>query len=382
MLRTDRSAEVRGAAVVALGRIGDPSAAPAVKGALGDADNRWWAIRSIGLLRDRSSVEWFIGYLRSSNPLTREFAADALGEIGDRSATPALIEALEDGKAGVRQAAAIALAKLGEPQALEPVRRAHRSARRLSLSRRDIGRALVQLEGERKVSSKWLKKRILFEHKFATPFLVASILGKAMGSFRDPREKRVDEAQYLARNLLRNFFSDTSDQEAREFLEQAIEEFPDDPMLRLHYVPILREIRPDDVAAEAAKAAELGPDDPVVLVRAGQILINEGDREAARSCASRANELMPPDSIFMADLDNLNGRVAARMGEHNLAEEKFRSAQRREPESSSHSLSLARFFWARGRDEDALTVIDESLPLFGGRDRDLLERLRSEIAAD
>lgn len=147
-------------------------------------------------------------------------------------------------------------------------------------------------------------------------------------------------------------------------------------------MPILREIRPEDVVAEATKAAELGPDDPVVLVRAGHILINEGDREAARSCASRANELMPPDSIFMADLDNLTGRVAARMGEHDLAEEKFRSAQRREPESFSHSRSLARFFWARGRDEDALTVIDESLRRArDDKDRDLLEQLRSEIAA-
>lgn len=200
---------------------------------------------------NRSSVQWFIGWLGADDPLTREFAADALGKIGDRSATPALIAALDDAKWGVRQSAAIALAKLEDPQALDPVRRAHRSAR--CLSRRSIGKALARLEGKGKLYSKWPKERIVFEQKFATPFLVAAMLGKAVG-FRGNKEKRLQEVHYLARNFSCYFFSDRSDQEPREFLAQAIEEFPEDPILRLLYVPMLREIRSDDVAAEAAKA--------------------------------------------------------------------------------------------------------------------------------
>jgi HEAT repeat protein len=377
LLRTDRSAEVRAAAVVALGRIGDPSASPAVKGALGDPENRWWAIRGLGLLRDRSSVQWFIGYLSSSYPLTREFVADALGDIGDRAAVPTLIDALEDPKASVRQAAAVALAKIGDPQALEPVRRAHRSAR--CLSRRAMGKALARLEGDRELNSKWPKERIVIEQKVATPFLVAAILEKAAG-LRGAKERRRVEAQYLARNFSSNFFSDPSDPEPREFLEQAIGEFPDDPILRLLYAPMLAEIRPDDVAAEAAKAAELGPDDPVVLVRAGHLLLTNGDRDAARSCASRATQLMSPDSVFMSNLDNLNGLLAAFAGEDDLAEEKLRSAVEREPDFEPFIRNLAVFLAERGRLREGAEVLDEALKHVEKKDE--IERMRNRMAAE
>jgi uncharacterized protein HemY len=145
---------------------------------------------------------------------------------------------------------------------------------------------------------------------------------------------------------------------------------------------MLREDRPDDVAAEAAKAAELGSDDPVVQVQAGHKLLNSDDLDGARKCAARASELVDDDFILLADLEGLIGCVAARDGEYAFAEEKLRSALAREPEWSSHWLSLARFLWARGRDEDAIAVIGESLPqVREGTGRDHLERLRSEIAA-
>ncbi|MDX6633906.1 MAG: hypothetical protein QOF06_109 [Solirubrobacterales bacterium] len=169
LLRSDQSAEVRGVAALALGRIGDSSAVPALKGALSDPENRWWAIRSLGLVRDLSSVPWFIGYLRSTSAQTREAAADSLGNIGDRAATPALVEALDDPKASVRQAAAAALAKLGDPRALEPVRVAHRSAK--GLSRRSMGKALARLEGQGGMNSDWPKERVAIEQKLATPFM-------------------------------------------------------------------------------------------------------------------------------------------------------------------------------------------------------------------
>jgi HEAT repeat protein len=373
LLRTDRSAEVRGVAAMTLGQIGDPSAVLALKSALSDPENRWRAIHSLGLLRDLSSVPWFIGYFRSTNPLTREFAADALGEIGDWSASPALIEALDDPKASVRQSTAIALAKMGDPQALEPVRLAHRSAK--GLSRWYIGKALAQLEGRKDMNPKWLNNQVVIEEKFATPFMVVSMLGQAVG-IRGSRGRRLAETNYLARG----FFWTKSPQETLEFLEKAVQEFPDDAELRVLYASTLLDFRIDDVASEARKAAELGQDDPAIQIRAGRLLLDRGDQATARACAARANELVQPDSIFMADLDNLNGLLAARAGEDDLAEENFRSALQREPEWSSRWLSLARFLWARGRDEEALAVLDESLPhVREDVDRDLLEQLREKI---
>lgn len=76
----------------------------------------------------------------------------------------------------------------------------------------------------------------------------------------------------------------------------------------------------------------------------------------------------------------LIGRIAAEDSDYAVAEEKLRSAVGREPEQSTYALDLARFLWAGGRNQDALTVIDESLDRAG--DKDLLERLRREIVAE
>ena len=144
---------------------------------------------------------------------------------------------------------------------------------------------------------------------------------------------------------------------------------------------VYRDSRPDAIPALLVKAVELGSDDPVIQVIAGHRLLNEGDVDAARACAARAGDLIDDEFPLMADLDRLIGRIAARDGDDVVAETKLRSALRHEPELPTHSLDLARFFWARGGDEDALTVIDESLSQVADRHRDNLEQLRSEIAA-
>jgi len=354
LVRTDRSPEVRGAAVVALGRLGDPSAIPLLKKALGDPVNRWRAIRSLGLLRDHSSVPWFIEYLRSTDPMTREFAADALGDIGDQAATLPLIEALDDPKIGVRLSAAGALAKLRDPRALEPVRLAHRSAR--CVSRWYMGKALVRLEGDADINSEWPKKWFVIEEKIATPFSVMSILKQALG-IRESRQKRLAEATYIARG----FFSARTRPEALKFFEKAIQEFPDDPEIRVSYASILLDFRPEDVAAEAARAVELAQDDPATLVRAGHLLVHRGDRETARACAARANEVAQPDFVLMSGLVHLEGVVAALDGEDDLAEEKLRSATASDPDNEPWAGQLAVFLAERGRLEDAVEVLDEAL---------------------
>jgi Flp pilus assembly protein TadD len=169
-------------------------------------------------------------------------------------------------------------------------------------------------------------------------------------------------------------------QENFEFLKTAVQRFPDDPEIRLLYATTLLEYRPDDVAAEAAKAVELGPDNPRILVRAAQLMFDRGDVESARSCALRANELAQPGFVLMSGLTNLNGLLAAADGEHDFAEERLRSAVESEPDNGPYAIDLARYLASRGRKGEALEVIDQALMQTSSRDN--LERVRAEIAED
>jgi len=168
------------------------------------------------------------------------------------------------------------------------------------------------------------------------------------------------------------------DQEALEFLEGAIQQFPEDPELRLLHATILEQ--PDTAAAEAAKAAELAPDDPATLVRAGHLLLGCGDREAARDCAARANELVHPSFVLMAGLYNLNGSLAVFAGEDDLAEKNLRNAVETEPSNKTWARHLAVFLAERGRLSDAVAVLDEALKHV--EDKDSLEQMRARMVSE
>jgi tetratricopeptide (TPR) repeat protein len=167
---------------------------------------------------------------------------------------------------------------------------------------------------------------------------------------------------------------------AAAFLEGAAKRFPESAEFPLLLSGLYLESRPDEVMALVGRAAELGSDDPAAQVRAGHKFLNQGDLEAARTCAVRAEELADDEFALMAAMESLAGRIAARDGDFSLAEEKLRAAVGRDPEYAVYPDHLARFFWTRGQSEDALSVIDESLGLVRKPER--LERLRSEIAAD
>ena len=109
-------------------------------------------------------------------------------------------------------------------------------------------------------------------------------------------------------------------QQALEFLEQAVQAFPEDAEVRLLYATVLLEFRPADVGAEASKAVELCPDDPVILVRAGGLLLNRGQLDAARSCFKQARELAGPDFVLMPGLLNREGLLAIQDRDFDLAE--------------------------------------------------------------
>lgn len=193
------------------------------------------------------------------------------------------------------------------------------------------------------------------------------------------RDRKKERQLQAAIDRGRSLLAEGKDDHALDFIEDAARRFPQSAEIQLQLASVLLAFPTDEVAEQAAKAAELAPDDPVIQVRVGHMLLNEGDLEAARACAARAEELADSEFILLADVEGLSGRIAARDGNYALAEGKLRSALQREPEWSSHWLHLARFLWARGRDEEALIVIDESLDQVRENDKNLLERLRREI---
>ncbi|MBS1860986.1 MAG: tetratricopeptide repeat protein [Actinobacteria bacterium] len=147
----------------------------------------------------------------------------------------------------------------------------------------------------------------------------------------------------------------------------------------------------EEVAAQMTKAATVGARDPNVQVMAGNRLIDLDHVGAARECVARAQEAAFEGFPLEVDFDGLRGRIAAREGDFAEAEELFRSALTREPQWSTNWTRLARFLWARGRNEEALTVVAEALGRFledddgsAGRRADVetLEHLQGRIAGD
>jgi Flp pilus assembly protein TadD len=184
------------------------------------------------------------------------------------------------------------------------------------------------------------------------------------------------EVAYIGGNL----FTSGWHQEAFEFLQKAVKEFPDDPEIRLLYATILLAFQTDKVVAEVAKAVELGPDNPAILARAAGLMIGREEIEAARSYAVRARELVPPDFALMAGLENTEGSLAYFDGDYVRAEEKLRSAVARQPENEHFARELAVFLAERGRLEDAIEVLGEALKHVKADDE--LERMRARMAAE
>ncbi len=380
LLETDPDDDVRGLAAIALGRTGDLAAAPVVRSALDEPTviGQMSAILALWLLRDRGSVPRLSErLLHSTSTEVRQFAAGALGDIGDPGAVPALIGALNDPKAGVRGAAAGSLGALGDARALEPLQLARQSAKGLSCRR--IGRALDRLDG-RSRRTWWMRvfstdRMIAIEMRLMAVTQLVSSASKAM-------KIRGREQRQLAASITRGrrLFSSGREQETFDFLERAVKQFPEDAEIRWLYAAILLAFRPGDVAEQAAKAAELAPDDPSILVRAANLLLNRGEVEEARSCALRANELAQPDFILMSGLVNLEGCLAALDGEDEVAEKKLRAAAESDPSSSPFAIDLAKFLVRWDRQADAVAAIDEALRHV--EDKDCLELLREEIEAD
>jgi Flp pilus assembly protein TadD len=203
---------------------------------------------------------------------------------------------------------------------------------------------------------------------------------RAKGCATMLKGKKRKRELFLARERAKELLLAKNKQEALEFLEQAVQEFPIDAEIRLRYATILLAFRPDDVAAEAAKAAELGFDDPRILVGAGHRLLFGGDIEAARSCAERAAELAQPGFVLMPSLASLKGLVAALSGEYDDAEKELRLAIDGDPTHASFAGDLAVFLAEHGRLNEAVEVLDEALK--HAKEKDKLEQMRVRMVKE
>jgi HEAT repeat protein len=381
LFETEQSGALRTLIVLALGQIGDPSAAPALREALGNPREARQAevISSLAALRDRESVPRLIDQLlEAPDPVIQHAAAIALGEIGDHDATLPLTAALHNGDLYVRLSAARGLTQLGGLQALSSVREAHESAK--GLWRLYLGRSLKKLEARTSLS--WqeqtghglraTKNRITTERLLTAPELIAEAVWRRIETRLSRRKQRAVAVHHGWRLIGKGH-----DQEALEHFESAIQKFPEDASIQLSYATILLVFRPEDVVTEITKAVELAPDDPVILVRAAHLVFDRGKRDVARTWTCRANELAQPDFVLMSGLEHLNALFAGIDGEYDVAEEKLRSIVKIDPTFSSYAMDLARLLAFRGRQREAIAVIDESLKHV--KDKDGLERVRARV---
>ncbi len=119
-----RTQTIRRVAAGALGELGEPAGAPALRLALADPHGgvRGEAAESLGLLKDAAAVSDLIEFLQNDTPSVRATAAAALGKIGDPSSVPGLIVALGDEDYSVKKAAVEALGRLGDAAAISHLR--------------------------------------------------------------------------------------------------------------------------------------------------------------------------------------------------------------------------------------------------------------------
>ena len=115
-----------GVIIQALGRLGDPQAAPLIIDKLnsGDLKLRRVSMEALGHLGSADAVPVLTRMLDDFNPNIRVNAVKALGQIGDPSGVDALIAKLDDRSSEVRFWTAEALAHIGDRRATEAVERA------------------------------------------------------------------------------------------------------------------------------------------------------------------------------------------------------------------------------------------------------------------
>jgi HEAT repeat protein len=120
----DKNAEYRKMAADVLGKIGDPTAGPALIPLLtdGHAEVREATALALGTMRATSAVAGLVAALRDDSSEMVAIACWALGQLGDASVVPPLAAiAVQGGDHRVRAAAIMALGQFDDPRTTEPL---------------------------------------------------------------------------------------------------------------------------------------------------------------------------------------------------------------------------------------------------------------------
>jgi HEAT repeat protein len=114
---TAEDLEVRRSAVVALGRIGDPSAVPAVVNTLNDESLAIDAANALAQIGDPSAVDGLLNLLGNDDPSIRQAAVSALNSLIPPSMSGRIIPLLHDPDPNVRESAVKIAGYFGYPEA-------------------------------------------------------------------------------------------------------------------------------------------------------------------------------------------------------------------------------------------------------------------------
>ncbi len=150
-------------------------------------------------------------------------------------------------------------------------------------------------------------------------------------------------------------------EEIRRELSDIVREFPAHPEGRFQLAATY--------AGEPARAAELvdeaaavAPDDPVVLVRAAELLLGVGRLEASVDYLKRLSPMLSQDDVGLTALaSGVVGQIHYLRGALPLAEEALSAAFQVRPDIPRHGAALARLYRTTGRTTQAHEVIREAL---------------------
>jgi len=168
--------------------------------------------------------------------------------------------------------------------------------------------------------------------------------------------------------------------ENEELLVSALERFPDDAELCARAASATHMRDPEEAARLAMRAAELAGNDPTILGAAAHTLFLAERYAEARDLTVQAVSTTPEDSLLMASLANLSGRLALVAGKHEKAEELFRQAFEMDPAGVGHGRAYAELLEETGREAEALKVVEAALRDTEGEPSlvEMRERLRAD----
>lgn len=412
VLQKDASVASRRNAIWALCQMDTPSAQPAARIGLSDADPsvRQVAAQVAGLWRNRSAIDSLTHLLKDNSLPVRRDAATALGRIGLPAATPALIEALRNNSDRYLEHAIIyALVRIGDVRPLDSaLDDRDESVRRGALL------ALDQIDGSGLNAIEVLP--VLDPSRPLLKSAALSVIARHPGwgeqtrlFFRDALLPPIDPAQEdVLRQELVSFSENPAIQQVivdalrrsgaeprkQQLLLQVIAQFPTRPLAAAWIEPIRQAITSDDeaVAREAvlcAQAAGLTDVDSQLLHVATDAKRSESLRiEAFSVSAPRVSEVNPSlFDLLIAGMKPdraplLRAEAAAALGRSDLSDQQLNLLA--QAVSTSGPMELPKLLPAFGRrtcdagGESLLQALEHSPGLTSLRPEDLKAALAKD----